>query len=154
MQTLDAKGIIDRCLGDRDAGADGGAAGGRSFGRDRPDRRAGELVTHSLEIVPAPASIAEALGRELEPGMLGQRQILDIRADLGAPGRGAQDTDGAMLADVTDADLLEVGVGAPLLDMVRVMRTEEGEAILLQNIIVPPDRQKAPHPHRRRRERH
>lgn len=178
MQTLDAKGMIERCpgIGTRvltTALPVPGASAEIDLVGTHPD--AGELVTQSFEMVPAPASIAEALdlgagevllrivrlrvldgirvrmtthyipaalGRRLEAEMLGQRQILDILADLGASGHSAQDTISAMLADAIDADLLSVEVGSPLLDMVRVVRTKDGEAILLQNTIVPPERQK------------
>jgi len=82
------------------------------------------------------------LGECLKPDMLGQKMVVDALATLGAVGQHAVVTIGAVIADAADAAMLQIEVGTPLIDLTRVVRTEEDECVLLQHTLIPPERQK------------
>jgi Transcriptional regulators len=178
MQTLEAKGMIDRRPG----------VGTRVFGSTATPEiqaavvglvgtisNADDFVLLGSEFEPASARVAgqleveegapllrirrvrrvngvpfrlthhylpEHIGRQITPAMLEGKLVAELLRDLGIPLQLSENVIGAILADAVDAELLEVEVGSPLLDLARVMRARSGEAVLLQHTITPSSREK------------
>ena len=178
MQTLEAKGMIDRRPG----------IGTRVFGStDAPEIQAAvvgligtisnadDFILLSKEFVAASPLVAsqlevqegalvlqiqrircvngvpirlthhylpEHIGRQITPAMLERKLLAELLRELGIALQLSENVIGAILADAHDASLLEVEVGSPLLDLTRIVRSQSGEAVLLQHTITPPSREK------------
>jgi GntR family transcriptional regulator len=86
--------------------------------------------------------LPEAIGRRVDPAMLERKLVAGLLVELGVAPALSENVIGAILADAADADLLEVEVGSPLLELTRIVRAQSGEAVLLQHTITPPQREK------------
>jgi GntR family transcriptional regulator len=86
--------------------------------------------------------LPEAIGRKLTPEMIERQLLVAVLATLGIVAHRADNLISAILADADDADLLSVDVGAPMLDLKRVVRSEDGKPFLLQHAITPAEREK------------
>jgi GntR family transcriptional regulator len=86
--------------------------------------------------------LPERIGRQLTPASIERRLLLAALAELGIIARRTDNVISAILADVHDADLLEVDVGAPILDLSRLVRDPDDRPFLLQHTITPAEREK------------
>jgi len=86
--------------------------------------------------------LPEPIGRQITPAMLEGKLVVELLGDLGIAPQLSENIIGAILADAIDAELLDVEVGSPLLDLTRIVRARSGEAVLLQHTITPPSREK------------
>jgi len=86
--------------------------------------------------------LPEHLGKQLTPSILDGRLVTEVLLDIGVVGNHSEHIISAILADATDADILKVEVGSPLLELKRVLRTGSGEAVLLQHATTSPQREK------------
>ena len=86
--------------------------------------------------------LPEAVGKQITANMLEMRLLADVLVDLGYRLRRTRNLISAVLAEVGDADLLDIEPGAALLEMSRVVRDENDRPILLQHSITPPEREK------------
>jgi len=86
--------------------------------------------------------LPEAVGKRVTADMLEMRLLADVLVDLGYRLRRTRNLISAVLAEVGDADLLDIEPGAALLEMSRVVRDENDRPILLQHSITPPEREK------------
>jgi DNA-binding GntR family transcriptional regulator len=83
-----------------------------------------------------PRDIAAGLTREL----FESDPMVSALAAVGFPVERAEDEVGAALADAMLATALDVRVGDPLLEMVRVMRDRERRPLALQRTLIPSQR--------------
>ena len=86
--------------------------------------------------------LPEHLGKQLTPSILDGRLVAEVLLDIGVVGNHSENIISAILADATDADILKVEVGSPLLKLTRLLRTGSGQAVLLQHATTSPHREK------------
>ena len=86
--------------------------------------------------------LPEALGRRLTAEMLEQRPLISILIDIGCTPQRADNIISATLADVAEADPLQVDIGAPMLELSRVVRDPDRRPILVQQAFSPASRER------------